>query len=434
MANYKTDPNTFALLVEIYPGVFSPTNPTTGETWANGEEAADFITSEFIEQQNDAINELQTFERVVNLQQLLAVVGEPTGFEKSYPESITTNGIIEYFDVEDERWKVDHNGLDWDAGGFDYFAQGTQFQTPIIPGDMVIYPMPYPHPLPNDARTEATFTVWVHGVPYKKLTLEKVTFDKSKRGVQYAFYDNDGELKTISKDDLDPNRKIAKVCMVYFGADSTAADEGKLISFKDKRTAFLQTKLNHTVLNKYDALLGDIFRNGNFKINGLDAGTQTYSSINGGKMFSFSEEVEIATTWYSPFLFRNGYERTDWDITVIDNNVGHFEEGQTEISYNENVAGNYQLTVMPVNKFTLTFFALRDDDKHPIVKLMGNEIYDTVQDAVDDIKQQFIKLAEIEYPTDGDMAILYAVIVSSDGSIQTLPNGKLIYTMPDLII
>lgn len=406
MANYKIDPYTGTIIVEIYSGVFSSINPTTGLAWTE-EEANDFVATDWVTQENNAITNL-TPSKSITLQRLLKEVGEPNGFVRRRTDTV---GILEFTDNGTKIYCFDQFG-NFSSRNDGKFATGTSYEVDASANQIAIYPVPYPQH--EDYRESATFTVWVDGEFFDKDDIEIASFDSGIGGNCYAYFDSNGSLQTAYNFIPTDHFRLVNVAIIYGNSGS-----GSKVSFADERHGF--TGYSHSYLHLTVGL--KIYKKTSFVLNGLVNQGLSYDNFSAGIAFDIDMLGDISSVTNTAFWYIDGaVPAQNWKVTNASNVFGYIEQGNTFASYNQLVGSNYQLTEMANTDYALIFFVLTKDGENPIVKIIGRNLYASVNDATDAIVAEKDNLDIIGLPTSKH-AYLYAVVINGEGKLQQLSNG-----------
>lgn len=409
MANYLKNPNTGVITVEIYDGFYTPTNPSTGVAWVNELEAENFDAAAYQVDLNNQITNLPVFNLPAQFNRFLADMGEPTGFARRHLE---TTGVIEFSDNG-----TDIYGFNWDGSPFKRtdgtFATGTSYEVAAQARQFAIYPAPYPQA--DDFRDDEYFTVWVKGKVFDKSDIEIGTFTQGVGGSCYAYYDDDGTLITAH----DFNAQLFVTTALIMVAYGNPVTEKKII-FGEERHGFI---LGEQHIKQHQTIGGMLASPNEFAITGLT--TTSYTQFEEGRAYDEDISYYRPIQTNTPFWYIDGTPETGWNSVNDGLALGYIEDGNTRASYNENLGnGTFQLTEIPTtNDFIVMFFMLTNDSEFPIVKVIGQNLYTSKNEARDAVATERNNLILTGMPAL-EFVFLYAIIINGDGELQTLDDGS----------
>ena len=324
-------------------------------------------------------------------------MAEPSGFLRNQP---LTNGVIELSPDGITVYSVDENGA-FSQNTSGNFANGTAFQTPALARQFAIHP----------ANGEGDYLVYIQGLLYQIANIQVVTIPNTT-GLNYIHHDEDGTLMVADTLDPDYFNRTPIVSAVYGNATHQ-----ELIVFGDERHGIEMPGSTHKYLHFTD---GTRYVSG-MAVTGLAAGLTTFIAIEAGRAYdediimNFLEQP-VAQNW---FMDASGWR------TVPDSNIlGYTEGGNTNVSYNEEIAtGSFQLTEITSNDFMAVHFLATNNVTSPYVKILGQKLYATAGTARSGIFEEINNLQLEGLPTP-EFTFIASVIINKSGELVLQTDGK----------
>ena len=338
-------------------------------------------------------------------------VGEPTGFINKKPLSrgkmeLCTDGTTIH-------------GIDYDGSYYTNtsgkFALGTIYEENATERTHAIFP----------ADGQPTYDLYVQGTKYEHDTLKKIQLTAT--AVRKAIYFNDsGELEFTDTPDASTFRDYAVITVIY-GNPTT----GEKVVHADERHGCAQPGDTHFWLHRnagtqYGGGLGINFAGSTPQ---EVAGSTQYTSIDSGQIQDEDLVKNIPVQLNTPFW----YIDTDAWRGVTDGLDLAYTTG-TRPNYSKNNGdGTFTLTEMGNNDYIIMHFMADNDAQHPVVKVLGQNTYNSVADAQAAIETEAAGLTLGALPSP-EFKFLYSVIIDDVGGLRLLSDGSTYLDLRETLI
>lgn len=352
-----------------------------------------------------AVNEHQVKLEAIHQRHL--DVGEPTGFINKVPLSrgkmeLCTNGTTIH-------------GLDYDGSYYTNesgkFALGTIYEENATERTHAIFP----------ADGQTTYDFYVQGTKYEHDTLDKIQLTAT--AVRKAIYFNDsGVLEFTDTPDASTFRDYAVITVIY-GNPTT----GEKVVHADERHGCAMPGDTHFWLHSN---MGTQY-GGGLGINGLVAGSTQYTSIDSGKIQDEDLVKEIPVQLNTPFWH---IDTDAWRGISDGLDLAYIPSGSTRPNYSHNNGdGTFTLTEMDNNDYIIMHFMATNDAQHPVVKVLGQNSYNSVADAQAAIETEAAGLTLGTLPSP-EFRFIYSVILGDNGDLRLLSDGTTYLDLRETII
>ena len=316
---------------------------------------------------------------------------EPSGFVRDTPDVM---GIIELSPDGTLIHRIDQNGT-YSQNSTGVFYDGSTALarqvrvSPVTGQDLVVY---------------------VNGV--RHLMASQVVDFAAVSGLKYVYYSLAGVLTgstVFSYDYFDGTPIVA----IAYGNATT----GDLVLLGDERHGITMDGFTHRYLHTTEgARYG-----GGMNIAALAAGVTVHGAIGAGSIYDEDIFNELPTQTNLPFWHIEG---TAWNIISDTNLLGYINGVDTYISFNEDVAGVYQLTeITGSNEATIMYIVATNSAQFPYIKIIGQHKYDKVSDAQNAIGTELAELNTDLLPTP-EFVFVGAIIINRSGELQLLDDGS----------
>jgi hypothetical protein len=348
----------------------------------------------------------------------LNLKGEPVGFyeaaTKSYVDKfgikpmgfdtkdIGTLGNIEFSHDGITIYKIDQYGV-VSTNTDTFFAKNTPFEIAATAKTVVFYPTS------NDS---IKYRINGFNVSLSELISTTYTSLNNLNEIFLNYNSVSGLSELAAQTNLSLYRDYIHLCS-FMGNDTT----GNVHIYRGNRSHYnLDSETRYSFELKNNSYL-----NG-FDISGLTSSSTTYTSIGGGQVLDNEKYRNIASSATHRWMYF-----TDRDnVLNADNNIAYMVSGVAQ--YSQFVSGTtYQLADVPLNKYTVTFFAYIGSDYSSIVKITDTTIYNSIAEArnnaITGLTKQFFTNKLLNYNTNKILP-LYAVVVNRTGAIRTFADGS----------
>ena len=316
---------------------------------------------------------------------------EPSGFVRSNPNIM---GIIELSPDGTIIHRIDQNG-DYSQNSTGIFYDGSVASarqvrvSPVTGQDLIVY---------------------INGVRFV-MASQVVTF-AAVSGLKYIHYDSAGVLTggtVFTYDYFDGTPIVA----IAYGNATT----GELVLLGDERHGITMDGFTHRYLHTTE---GARYAAG-MNIAGLADGVTVHGELGVGEMYDEDIFNELPAQTNLPFWY---IDDNSWRIVPDTNLLGYTNGADTYISFNEDVAGVYQLTeVTGSNEATIMYILATNSAQFPYVKIIGQHKYDKVSDAQNAIGTELAELNTDLLPTP-EFVFVGAIIIDRAGELQLLDDGS----------
>lgn len=188
-------------------------------------------------------------------------------------------------------------------------------------------------------------------------------------GINYFYFDAAGALQVTSTFDISIITKYAFVSILYWDKDAA-----KHIYWGDERHGIYMAPMTHAYLHSTS---GARFDRGlsltGFSVDGTgnDNANAQFTS-NSGVIWDEDIKIAIPAQTQIPIMYKSG---TTWKRKGADSfpviYTGTAGYAGTRLPYNQNVAGNWQLTEVDDNKFVLVHILATNDIEYPVMGIQG---------------------------------------------------------------
>ena len=166
--------------------------------------------------------------------------------------------------------------------------------------------------------------------------------------------------------------------------------------------------------------IGALYTSG-LNINGLTEGGSGYSDIDSG--YTADEDIDIYSFLQgnAPFWYKDGING-EWNVGEVNTELGMVDVG-IMVVWNEWSGLEWQLTETGNNTYVLVHFFRTNDGKYPMVKVIGENTYNTIPDARAGAEVEIASLSLKGLPTP-EIVSCYTVIVDHDGNLVTMADDS----------
>ena len=332
-------------------------------------------------------------------------VGDPTGYNLRVPDEL---GIMELA-VEDplDSTKYDIHGIDQNN---DNITHRSVLKVGALWGDGSAINNAFSHQLaqyPVDGITPVTW--WIDGTKYTSDSIEVVQITPTTG--KHFFYRDEIGLKELQNFSTDLFTLYAYTTSIYGNATT-----GKKIVFANERHGI---NLSGDMHKLHHMTEGTEYASG-FGIVGLAAGSGVYTQIDSGRFFD--EDIDRITPIQtnSPFWYLDG---GDWTGVEDALDLGYITA--TYVNYNQNIAGNWQLTELGATDYMLIHVFSTNDVEFPNVKILGQATYNNTADARLGAAGELSTLFLAGLPAE-EFIPLYTIIIDADGLLVLNDVGDLL--------
>lgn len=305
------------------------------------------------------------------------------------------------------------HGLDFDGKYYTNssgkFGLGTPFEEAATIRTVAIFP----------ADGQTSFDFYVQGNKHIETTLHKIQVTAT--AVRKAIYFDDlGVIQYTDEPTAEVFRDYAVVSVIY-GNPGT----GEKVVHADERHGINMAGETHYYLHRN---MGTQYNFG-LGINGLTAGSTSYTSIDSGQIQDEDLIKNISLQTNTPFW----YIDTDaWRAVNDGLDIGYITVTRPNYSKN-NGDGTFTLTEMGNNDFMIMHFMATNDGQHPVVKVLGQNTYNSVADAQAAIETEAAALTLGTLPSP-EFRFLYSVIIGDAGDIRLLSDGSTFLDLRETLI
>ena len=352
---------------------------------------------------------------------------EPTGFIREYRE---TMGIMELCVGSPPGFtnkkiiRIDHNGFttvldsltfyDGSLANDREFAIHPLIYTPNV--DVVIEEngglLNRPDTRDITINGGTYYSCYIEGVKRNITTTQKVTFP-NQSGLQFVYHDIDGNLQLAQTFAFDYFEDRPITATVY--GNATTQD---LVNFGDERHGIQMDGFTHRYLHFTE---GTRYIEG-MSINGLTNSGTTYTNISSGKAYDEDIYILADSQTNAPHLWLewDGIKNV-WRIEDDGINIAYAPIGIAQ--YNVSVNGEYGLADVTGNDCMIVFFVLTNNREYPYVKILGQDVYTSVNVARENVANAINDLVISGLPSPEFLPI-GAVIINADGELNLLSDGS----------
>ena len=330
--------------------------------------------------------------------------GDPTGYNLKFPDEL---GVLELC-VEDplDNTKYNIHGIDQNN---DVITKRNVLKVGSTWGDGTAINTANTHMIaqyPVDGVTPVTW--WIDGMKYTSASIEVVVIAPTT-GKHFFYRDAVGfkELQVFSTDLFEI---YAYTSSVY--GNSVTGDK---VVFANERHGINMAGASHTLHHLTE---GTEYITG-FGINGLADSSGVYTNVDSGRFMD--EDIDRITPIQtdSPFWYLDG---GDW-IGLNDGlDLGYITG--TYANYNQNIAGNWQLTELGATDYMLIHLFATNDVEFPCVKILGQATYNNTADARLGASGELSTLFLAGLPAE-EYIPLYSIIIDADGLLVLNDVGDL---------
>lgn len=334
-------------------------------------------------------------DKYIRLKEFHKDMGEPTGFIRRTPD---TMGIIELCPDGSTVYRLDQNSNLSILTSQTVFGDGV---TPTAERTLIVYPI----------TKYDTLDVYIDAVKYKFSETKVVVFPLVS-GIHYVYFDETGTLKTTQNYTNDFFTTTPMIVQVYGNADT-----GESVTFCDRRHGI--TMDGDT--QRYQLTNGTRYVSG-MDIAGLTTGGTTHGQLSSGVAYNEDIILNILAQTNLPYWH---ISNVTWKVELpADNLLGYTQTGDTYVSYNQDVAGVFQLTELASsNKCVIMFFAQTNDSANHYVKVIGQNEYGNPTEAAAAIYNEINIIYKEKLPTI-ETSFIYAIIVNGNGELEPLADGS----------
>ena len=284
------------------------------------------------------------------------------------------------------------------------FAEGTVWATPLVDRTVVMYP--------NTG--EVQFDVYLDNGKTEYTTLQSVQIHTDcSDGLHYFYYSADTGLFTQAQSPTeDLIKDCAIACITYCNLST-----GKMVLFGNEQHGIAMDGIVHSYLHEN---FGALYTSG-LGINGLTSGLGSYTSIDSGSIADEDINNYSGAQTNTPFWYKEGASGI-WTADATPN-LELALNATTYHYYNEWTGTVWQLTEMGNNSYILVHFFRTNDGKYPMVKVIGEENYNTPTLARAGATVEINNLMMDGLPTP-EFVSCYTMIVDQDGNLILNEDGS----------
>ena len=271
-----------------------------------------------------------------------------------------------------------------------------------------------------------SYTVYSGGIRYIKTTTETLTITNTSGGKIICF-DSSGNLVEYTSIPFNNHPMIA---YIYWDAVSQ-----KATVFSDERHGMTMDPVTHGYLHNS---LGTQYRSGLTLDNFTTSGTGSLNSdatvgISGGVLFDEDLTINIVNTatptaqWEQdlspigkfPIIYKLGtvwtkIPATDYPVKLVTNRIG----------FNQDVSGSWLITEVAANSYyTAAWIISTNDVSTPVVSVMGQAQYTTLEDAVDQAQVTSLDLTGFPFV---EFKALYRLIYQTSSTYNNSIKARLV--------
>ena len=284
------------------------------------------------------------------------------------------------------------------------FAEGTVHATPLVDRTVVCFP----------GLGQTSFDVYTDSIKTEFTVLQSVQIPTDcTDGLHYFYYSKATGLLTQAQnptEDLITDCAIA--CITYCNLG-----DGKMVLFGNEQHGIAMSGVTHKYLHEN---FGALYTSG-LGINGIAAGTPSYTSIDSGHIADEDIDNYSNVQTVSPFWYKEGASGI-WtaDATA---NLDLALAATTYNYFNEWTGATWQLTEMANNSYILIHFFRTNDGKYPMVKILGEDNYNTIALAQAGATTEIANLVLEGLPTP-EFVSCYTMIIDELGNLVLLEDGS----------
>ncbi len=262
---------------------------------------------------------------------------------------------------------------------------------------------------------QTLFQFWSGGVLYKKTTTQSIVWP-NVTGTYYFYFDTTGTLQYVLNASMTEAifLRCALCGLVYWNATESSI----IIQAIDEQHGIIMDGSTHLRLHSIE---GFTWSKGSDLI-GLADAADDYTEIEGGS--AFDEDIYLSTlaTATHPFLYRKGADG-GWVETAADNKAGHIVSGDSNVSYNQEVGGVWELTESTNTTDYIIYMIIKTNDSvNPYKKVVGQQVYASRNLARKGLKGE-LKAIDLQGFPSSEATYYYAYIVKKNGDVEDDGEG-----------
>lgn len=259
----------------------------------------------------------------------------------------------------------------------------------------------------------SNFYFWSNGKKITKTTTQTVIIPDTT-STYYVYFDNTGALVAAEESAVTNQgfMEYSITALIYWNKTAQSALVGN--ELHGIRMSASTHQYNHMTY-------GARYESG-FDLSGMVDNTTSYTGTSLGKFWDEDIQHSIAAQTTHPFIYKLG-ATGEWTGTTPDNLVG-FENGTTNVVYNENDGGTWKLTESgSATDYIIYFFiATPDIIGYSVKKIIGQNGYKDRNAARDAIGTELANITTDGLPSP-EFIFLYAYIVRQNGDLEEMDDN-----------